>query len=65
MPADPRPRTQPFQLWQQAKSEFPNDETARRIRYIALMREYGHIVPTLDGKPRTTDIFGHEREGGA
>lgn len=45
-------RPRPDQLWQQAHDEFPNDDAGRRIRYIALMREHGHIVPTIDGGPR-------------
>lgn len=52
-------RPLPHELWQQAHDEFPNDQAARRIRYIALMREHGHIVPTIDGKPRRK-LFGCE-----
>lgn len=51
--------TAPYQLWQQAHEEFSDDQAGRRIRYIQLMREHGHIVPTIDGKPRQSDIFGH------
>lgn len=52
----------PDELWRQARDEFPDDQAGRRIRYIELMREHGHIVPTLDGKPRQGDIFGHRSE---
>lgn len=54
-------RPRPDQLWQQAHDEFPNDRAARRIRYIDLMREHGHIVPTIDGLPRKK-LFGCEDE---
>ena len=49
----------PDQLWHQAQDEFSDDPAGRRIRYIELMREHGHLRPTLDGKPRRGDIFGH------
>lgn len=52
-------RLRPDQLWRQAFDQFPNDQAGRRVRYIQLMREHGHIVPTLDGKARQGDIFGH------
>lgn len=42
----------PWQLWRQANDEHPNDQAARRIRYIELMRKYGHLRPPLPGESR-------------
>jgi hypothetical protein len=44
-----KPTPEPFELWQQADGD--------RDRYLALMREHGHIVP---GKREPgQDVFGH------
>jgi len=45
-------KPRPDQLWRQAEEEFPNDQAARRIRYVALMREHGLLRPTLPGESR-------------
>lgn len=34
----------PSDLWKQADAEHPNDEIARRERYLALMVEHGHVI---------------------
>ena len=38
-----------FTLWCQARDEHPDDQTARRRRYLALLREHGHIVKREPG----------------
>ncbi len=47
-PTDRKPS--PYDLWHQAGDEFPDNEAARRIRYVALMREHRYLRPTLPGE---------------
>ena len=41
MPEKPTPSV----LWHQANDEHPDDELARRQRYLDLMVEHGHVIP--------------------
>jgi hypothetical protein len=45
----PAPKPTPMDLWQEADGD--------RDRYIALMKEHGHLVPGK--RPEGEDIFGH------
>ena len=39
----------PHELWEQARSEHPDNAEARGRRYVQLMREAGLIVPREPG----------------
>lgn len=45
----------PGELWNQAHDEYPDDAPARGERYVALMREHGHIVDREPGD--TSPLF--------
>lgn len=43
------PSSSPAVLWYQAEQEHPDDLDTRRVRYLELMREHGHIIKREPG----------------
>jgi hypothetical protein len=44
-----RPDDDPANIYARAKREYPDDGTARGLRYAALMREAGHVIDREPG----------------
>lgn len=40
---------QPHELWQMAHNEHPDDPAERRVRYMELMIEAGHVIEKKPG----------------
>lgn len=51
---------QPHELWEQARSDHPQDRDARGRRYVQLMCEAGLIVPREPGDDTPMFACGYE-----